>query len=294
MNLAETLDLLDFPAPARAALITAANELADNTDFSHLLNCSCEQYRQNGTLDYEALAKRAGQLAKSAGVAAESGTMLFFLALCPSARGFYRAEGRDDALFRATFSDLALKCAECQKVRGVWGDMSLWFGRFFDRTRFLLGRLEFEDSTLAFDFPPSLAGEPAINVHIPECGPLGHDECLASYRMAAREFSSCVRDGKALFVCSSWLLAAELRSFLPPTSNILRFANDYKILHVRKEAGFPDGWRIFADKWQNTPDALPRDTALQQGYADWLLTHTHTTVPYGAFLLDTATGEILQ
>ncbi len=277
------LTFLDFPEPARDALCRAREQVHTSDEYVKYICHCCDVYRLNGTLDYERHAARAAGLAEAAGVDGKIGTLLFFLALCPDAYAFYQAEGRETGLYRASFSDLTMKCVECYKVYGVWGLSTAWFGRFFDRTRFLLGRLEFEDDTLRCDFGAHRKGESAINVHIPECGPLDHDACKASYALAVQAFPKCVREGKAVFVCSSWLLAAELSTFLPPNSNILRFAADYQILRVREEQGFPDGWRVFADRWQSPPEQLPRDTALQRGYADRLSTCGTTTVAYGAF-----------
>lgn len=280
------LRALGFPDEACAAIERAARSLDTSAGLSAHIAACADAYRAHGTLDYEAAADTAGQLARDAGQDYEMGVLLFFAALLPAAREFYRAEGYDSALYIASFSDLAMKAIECRKVYGRWGLSTAWFGRFFDRTRFLLERLEFEDYKLRYDFGDFRAGANAINVHIPELGPLDYDACRRSYERAVQFFPNCVQDGKALFVCSSWLLAPELRSFLPSGSNILRFAADYEILHVREEQGFPDGWRVFGAHFADPPERLPRDTALRRGYADWLCTHDTTTVGYGAMLFE--------
>lgn len=285
---------LSFPEEAIAACEAAAAVLYGKEDFKAYIDACVRLYEEQGSVDYEALAAKAYPIVESHGVNKYTGALLFFLALAPAAREFYLAEGYSEELFRASVGDIMLKSKECFKVHGVWGVDTNWFGRFYDRTRFTLGRLQFEDEHLEHPFAGLEVGASVINIHIPELGPLRGEDCLAAYARAVKAFPRCVKDGKAVFVCSSWLLATEMRTFMPQGSNILRFADDFTVLHVKEQEGFPDGWRVFADKCKLPPVELPRDTALRKGYAEHLEKHGKSTVCYGAFVYDVDKGEIIK
>lgn len=293
-ELREIMTDLSFPEEAIADCEAAADLLFGKKDFKEYIDCHVLSYKEQGSVDYDAGARGAYPIAESHGVNKYTGALLFFLALAPTAREFYLAEGYSDALFRASVGDVMLKSIECHKVHGVWGVDTNWFGRFYDRTRFTLGRLQFETEPLKYPFAGLEAGAKVINIHIPELGPLRSEDCLAAYSQAVKAFPECVREGKAVFVCSSWLLATEMRTFMPQGSNILRFADDFTVLHVKEQEGFPDGWRVFADKCKLPPAQLPRDTALRKGYAEHLEKCGKSTVCYGAFLFDTEKGEIVK
>lgn len=138
-----------------------------------------------------------------------------------------------------------------------------------------LGRLQFE--MIVLSEPPKSgseihtqwakpgnvpAGIPALNVHIPEGGPLSHDACLASYEKAKTFFAETFDFVPQYFCCHSWLLAPELKEILPENSNILAFAADFDILCTDPEADA--AWRIFGSK-----KPWPQDTSLQRAAKAW-------------------------
>ena len=69
-------------------------------------------------------------------------------------------------------------------------------------------------------------GDPVINIHIPESGPLKPAACRDSMLRARDFFAEYLPDypWKAFF-CDSWLLDPQLPSILKPDSNILAFQN---------------------------------------------------------------------
>lgn len=290
----EVLKELLFPVEAQKEILYCYELLADNREFQDLLKSAEQAYRKNGTLDYEKMSAEAGALSEKTGVKGSIGSLLFFLSLCPAAKNFYDKKGLGRALYLDTFYDLTMKAAECKKLQGIWGTTTSWFGRFFDLTRFKFSRLEFEGYEISFDYMNFKKGDKGVNIHIPEDGPLCRDQCLASYRMASEFYHKLQKDGKILFMCSSWLLAEEIAEFMPAQSNILKFAADFDIISVRKEKGFPDGWRVFGADYTKSPDQLPRSTSLQRGYADYLVSHEFTSVPLGAFLYDLQSHRIIR
>ena len=73
-----------------------------------------------------------------------------------------------------------------------------------------------------------------------------------------------------VFMCGSWLLFEGMKSFLPPHSNILRFASEYTI--AERYDTVDDLWRIFyREGCEAEPEALPEDTSMMRGYKKLLL-----------------------
>ncbi|MCI8590442.1 MAG: DUF5596 domain-containing protein [Clostridiales bacterium] len=288
----EIVNELAFPVEAQKEILYCRDLLANNSEFQELIQKAEQEYKKNGTLDYAGLSDKAGVLAEKTGVNSAIGMLLFFLYLCPIAKTFYAKKGLDDKIYKDSFYDLTIKALECKQVQGVWGTHTNWFGRFFDLTRFKLGRLEFEEKEFDFDYLGFKKGTQGINVHIPSCGPLPHEECLHAYQQAAEFYRKLQKHGKVLFFCSSWLLAEEMKLFLAPDANIRQFADDYDIIYTRTVEGFPDAWRVFGADYQKPADKLPRNTLLQKGYADYLLTHDTTTVSLGVFVYDIAKQRI--
>lgn len=280
----ETLELIGFSQEEITELLTVNSELIKQKDFAGLINAAVDEYKKTGTCDYEKIYKDAGSTAQ--GVHPMQAGLIFFISLLPEARRRYREKGLNEKLFAASFTDLVYKAHSTLGVHGVLGSYTAWFGRFFDLTRFKLGRLQYETYTIAYDYKDRKEGDTAINIHIPEDGPLDRERVLCSYAEAAKFYSEYAKDGKLLFVCDSWLLSKELRESLPEQSNIHSFALDFDILNYWQRDGFPCGWRVFGRESSLPPEKLPRKTSLQRFYADYLKNHQTTTNGYGAFLYE--------
>ena len=77
-------------------------------------------------------------------------------------------------------------------------------------------------------------------------------------------------DGKLVIECGSWLLFADHEKFLPESSNIRRFMDNFDIVHYWYDDSFGDCWRVFNMGWNGDASTLPRTSSLQRAYADWL------------------------
>lgn len=67
-------------------------------------------------------------------------------------------------------------------------------------------------------------GDPVINIHIPESGPLTQEACLDSLCRARDFFAEYFPDyAWKAFCCETWLLDPQLADILPEKSNILAF-----------------------------------------------------------------------
>lgn len=109
-------------------------------------------------------------------------------------------------------------------------------------------------------------GDPVINLHIPEDGPMRIGDCLDSMRRMEKFFSAYRPDFPWRgFLCESWLLDRQLRSMLPENSNIVRFQDlgTHYLIHETDEPLF----RIFGT---SDPDAVNAPTSLQRNAAQFL------------------------
>jgi len=125
------------------------------------------------------------------------------------------------------------------------------------------------------------SGMNVLDMHIPEGPSLTQSACTESMRAACRFFDHYFSDRPIeTFYCGSWLLDAEMQSFLPPLSGIVQFQ---KLFHIYPEPGSDREfiYRVFDIRRSDVKAALDdvmafakstdRSTALRRGIADhWL------------------------
>jgi hypothetical protein len=225
--------------------------------------------------DYSDILEQLDKAAALAGVHRFTVHLLFYICLSKHTKELYIQRGIPYTVYFDSMSDLKWKLFECKKMYDVWGSAcAWWFPRFFDLTRFALGRLQFE--TVAANATYTKNGytvnpeDIVLNIHIPSSGPLIHEECLASYRIAADFYKDTFGDKPVVFKCTSWLLYPPHYEFLPKNSNILKFMSDFDIISSYVEENMSFLWRIFyTDKFDDL-DAPPLRNLLQRAYIDWL------------------------
>lgn len=187
------------------------------------------------------------------------------------ARVRYRQKDVADEIFWKSCHDLTCKLMECRAVYGVNGIfVGFWYDRFFQATRYALGRLQFE--LISYPLEQSFwtgekeirKGDTVINIHIPSEGPLT-EEAVEDALERARNFFP----DQDVFVMDSWLLDPDLMKILPD-GNIKKFTERFHVVHTMKNDTFQDGWRVFGADWQKNADQLPRRTILQKNIADYL------------------------
>ncbi|MDD7267948.1 MAG: acyltransferase domain-containing protein [Lachnospiraceae bacterium] len=143
--------------------------------------------------------------------------------------GQYQAVGLPENVFWDTFLDIRLWCENCYRRTGIWGISEYgWFTRHFDGSLYRFGRLEFEYISSPWQFCRRgadgrtevlvRAGDPVLNIHIPDGDRLSIEAVENSLRQAEAFWG-----GGLPFVAHSWLLYPGLRELLPPDSNILQF-----------------------------------------------------------------------
>lgn len=203
----------------------------------------------------------------------------------------YRERNLSDKIYYDSMKDISIWTKTCMKEAGHVGLYEFsWIMTFIRAEIIRLHRLEFHEIT----FNPVekwekagltiRKGEKVINIHVPEDGALTHEDVIESYRQAYHHFG---RKGNAAFVCHSWLLYPGLLEFLPETSNIRAFAEDFDVIETGQRKNHGELWRVFGKRRSYVPSELPRNNSLQRGLADYLADHDNVTGDgYGIFAFD--------
>ena len=183
----------------------------------------------------------------------------------------YKRKGVADDIIWKTCHDMTCKLMECRMVYGVNGIfVGFWYDRFFQATRYALGRLQFE--LIPYPFEETCWGgdtkirkdDVVINIHIPSEGPLTEDSVEDALKRARIFFPD-----QKVFVMDSWLLDPDLMKILPE-GNMKKFVERFQVVHTVKHDRFQDGWRVFGAEWENPVDCLPAETTLQKNIAAYM------------------------
>lgn len=112
-------------------------------------------------------------------------------------------------------------------------------------------------------------GDPILEIHIPEDGPMDFDLCSDSLVQARDRFGDLFPDRPFnVFGCFSWLLDPHLQQILPATSNIVRFQRACHLFPLVEGDGRGSLSRIF-----HTEDlaAAPASTSLQRAVLEHMV-----------------------
>jgi hypothetical protein len=136
-----------------------------------------------------------------------------------------------------------------------------------------LGAAERRRVTLALkDWECVLApGDATLDMHIPEGGRMTLEACGDSMRRAAAFFARFFpNDLCRTFGCWSWIFNTQFERIRLSSDNLVRFQRELYLFPV-PSSGRDGLWFIFLQD-QVDPAAVPRDTSLRRGVADFLAT----------------------
>ena len=193
-------------------------------------------------------------------------TMLFRNRTSNKVKALFAGEKRFTA--NGIFDDLQEEPSENSWISSWEENESYWEGcpvtpdGFTHQDRVRLAKAEWE----AVLTP----GDPVINIHIPESGPLKTDVCRDSLFRAREFFSEFLPDyhWKAFF-CDSWLLDPQLEGILDPSSNILAFQKNGYLIPFPGEADTI--FRCFGVKGaRDGVGTVPLRSSLQHAFAKFL------------------------
>jgi hypothetical protein len=191
-----------------------------------------------------------------------------YLALTEVVRGYHRDHGIPDAVSWATLADLGRNLAVDRRMHGGgWPVMQSWLTLHARGGVYELGRLQHQ------------RGGTAVDLHIPESGPLTPEAVDASLDAARAFFPRHFPDEPyTAFACGSWLLDPQLREYLPEDSNIIRFQRRFELEPYQEPEGVDCDVEVlrFTFRTLTTPlDQLPRGTVLERAIVDHLKAGRH-------------------
>jgi hypothetical protein len=218
-----------------------------------------------------------------------------FLTAVPDVRDWHRRRGIPDDVSWATLADFGRHLAVVRRLHGGPGaDPPMWLRNHFRGALYQLGRLQFQRSRVwygqaaldrlgvAFEH-----GDAALDLHIPEGGPLAPDACDHALRRARGFFPRHFPDERyQLVICTSWLLDDQLGAYLRPESNIMRFQRRFRLLPGDEvDGGEVDGdediLRFVFRRASPALDELPQRTSLQRAVVGHLRAGHHWKVRTG-------------
>jgi hypothetical protein len=203
-------------------------------------------------------------------------------------RELYKEKNISDKIWFDSVSDLKWKLWECKAVKGIWGSaVGVWYYRFFDMTRFALGRLQYEKRAFSQPVYKDIlkTGDTVLNCHIPSSGPLTADSVTDSLKSAYAFFRE-VRVGDLMpVVCHSWRLYPPHRALLG--NNARAFHDLFDVIDEKPSEGNGDFWRIFNVPFsQEALSTAREDTSLRRRFKSFLAKGNTMGNGYGVLLFD--------
>lgn len=204
---------------------------------------------------------------------------------------FYKEKNIPDDVLYDTLQDTSIFMWDRKnKTRRLNVPSNFWLSKGFSGGVFRLGRMQFEMTTLKEDstIPGISKGDPVFEGHVPQGQPLDHDACWESYKRAFPFFEKHFGFKAKAVHLSTWMLDPELTKLLPPTSNIVKWANDVTL--------FPDiipstlGSFIFGNI-NFDPKTAPRDTSLRRAILDHIEKGGKFVNRAGVILRETIMGK---
>ena len=196
--------------------------------------------------------------------------MLLLIYFAVDLRKRYAERGYSDEFFCEMLGSLRCKLDECKAVFGVFG--TFVFGSFrtlYTFESFFIGRLQYEDRILSFDYKDiAKKGDKIVGLHIPSTGPLTPESVDESLERAYK-FYKPDGDGYLVLHCHSWMIYPPLYALFPDNSNLQKFYHRFDIVWQEEDERNDDLWRIF-----NTMDTdiskYPQDTTLCRNFYEYV------------------------
>ena len=260
-----------FPAASTEAFVTAFHTISSNPKARALFDQQVMLYENDVMCSFEGAFSNIKKSAEICGVREETAYGLYLLCLTEHLHHLYMVRGLDDSWYDGVIEDLKVKNDECFLIKGSYGTfVSDWFYKFFELTRFAIGRLQFQPMFMpeSNDYNGVLIeeGELSIGIHIPGGKSLNIDECINSLKIAYEVFVPYFSDGVVVFNCFSWLLAPNNKKLLNPESSIVKFGELFNIIPSQQLVDC-DFWRIYGREDCSDTASLPRDNSLRKAYA---------------------------
>lgn len=269
---------LGFDVEAVVALSNDLEKILSVPEAKSIIEECIALYEKDVNIDYGDILSKVDKAAEHSNVHKYSAELLIFILFSKHLRELYKQRGIADKIWFDSMCDLKWKLWECKAVKGSWGSfVAGWFPRFFNLTRFALGRLQFETCYAGDDCTVNgkevRKGMKALAIHIPRTmTPLTRESRLDSYRKAIEFYADEFEGKPILFACHSWLLSEEMPLILRDGSNIKSFCEDFVIVKYEKAkvGEYHDAWRLFDMEYTGNIDDFPGNSSLRHDYKEYL------------------------
>jgi len=292
------LNAFDFPDKAKEAIKNTYAMLVALGKAQTLFDC-VEDF-STGRCTYNDGIERIRALAKETDTHEYTLILLYLVYAADVLKQRYIARGFDERVWFDSVSDLKYKALDCEGLFGVWGTKDAsWHRGFFEMEKFGIGKLQFHPTEFGAKYEKNgiklQKDSPVLYVHVPRTGgKLDYEGVQRSYTMATeffqKHFPEKYADRPVAFVFHSWMLFEKHRQVMKPTSNFMRFCNDFDVFSRGEYTDYKNVWRVFYRYYDGDISAMPADTSLQRAYIDIIKNNEKTGWGWGVYIPD-FTGE---
>jgi hypothetical protein len=219
-----------------------------------------------------------------------------FVATLPYTRDYHVSRGIPDHIARETLADLGRNVRVNRKRHGEGGlGVSFWLMLHFRGMIYQLGRLQFERSLMRGNISEALKArgveatrdDVVLSLHIPDfLGPMSPESIDDSIGWARSFFPRHFPEERYEYmVCHSWLLDPQLKQYLSPESNIIRFQNRFSLAEDTSDADRSVIQFVFGPVPDDL-DVLPQRTSLERAVVAHLKAGGHWHGRNGWFRLE--------
>lgn len=283
------IDKLDIKEQAATYLKEVGKRLiSEHEDQIH----QCIQRTIDSDFNMKEIQSVLEGLAESSGLHQYTVDWIFIAVASEQMQASFLKLGYGEAVFWATIKDLKYKLYECMDVKGVIGTFVIgWYELFLKLRIVALGRLQYEKTLYKQQAYKTKGytvnrGDTVYSVHIPSSGPLTEGLCYQSYRLAYHFFSDELKGGPLVCICDSWLLYKRNREIFPERLNMIRFMDDWAIIHSEEEVTGKQLWRIFGVEFDGDLRRLPANNTPRKALLEWLQSGRHMGTGFGVMIYD--------
>jgi len=267
---------LDVPADDVGTLVALRPEVETNADLWWLL----ERAVHSLLLRMDVVDSPPGfrPLPTAIGPVAPFFYVYVYVVMLPHTRELHRRRSISDEISLATMADIGRNMLVHRKRHGTHGLAAPdWLTLHPRGMIYQLGRLQFErakidkhtGNEIGAAGLPYKTGAPDLSIHIPDfMGTMSQEACDDSFDQARAFFPLHFADEEYhIAVCNSWLLDEQLKEYLSPDSNTIKFQRRFR--GIRAAGWNNDGPLRFVFGPTDTPlDELPQATSIQRAVVE--------------------------
>ncbi len=177
---------------------------------------------------------------------AENGTddilmdnLLSSLQKCEEVSKLYAEKNISEKIMIDTLYDITVWAKNCLRENKKIGLAETgWTVNHLAMEIFRLGRLQYKFGKCGRDIPKYGLKEdsPIMEVHVPQNGSFDIDSIHSSFDKAAEFFDEYYPEYKYdYYICESWLFDFNMKNFLKPEANIIKFQNEFDVVSYHED-----------------------------------------------------------